>query len=92
MTVIQQILENQISLMKQCLEFYGNEKNHIKDSETQKSLIDTDKGFLANETLKNIQRLEDQNKQLSDQYEAIAEAQSSPEALLAEVQKIIEGK
>lgn len=86
MVVIQQILENQIALLKQCLEFYGNESNWKKTKE--KSLVEADAGFLAQETLRNVAKLDQQSKELSDQYEVLMQAQSSPEALLAEVKKI----
>jgi hypothetical protein len=90
MTVIQQMLENQISLLKQCLQFYADEKNWKINPKAEKSLVDADQGFLAQETLKNVQKLEEQNQQFSDQYDAIAQAQSSPDALMAEIQKMID--
>lgn len=88
MNVIQQMLENQIALAKQCLDFYGNDRNWEPVKKGEKSLIQADNGFLAQETLRNIKKLEEQNQQFSDQYDAIVQSQSSPEALMEEIKKL----
>jgi len=83
MTVIPQMLENQISLLKKCLEFYADEQNYTNN------LINADKGFLAKETLKNVQNLANQNKELSDQYDILTKKNASPEEAMGEIWKII---
>lgn len=87
MTVIPQMIENQIALMKKCLEFYSDENNWNKKGD--KSLIENDGGFLAKETLKNVEKLEQQNKEISDQFDELSKLNSNPEALMNEIQNLI---
>ncbi len=87
MTVIPQMLENQNALLKKCLEFYADENNWKLQG--NKSLVHADNGFLAQNTLKEVAKLEEQNQGFSDQYDAIVQAQTSPEQLIEEIQKMI---
>lgn len=84
MTVIPQILENQLAIMKQTLDFYANIDNY------ENSLIQSDKGFLAKHALATVQTLTDQNKAMSDDYAAFVSQQKVSEIdVLAEANKIM---
>lgn len=91
MNVIPQMLENQVALLKKCVEFYADENNYKITNKNTKSVIDNDKGYVAKEILKSIQSLEKQNQDISDQYDALVnEANANPDNLLAEVKKMID--
>lgn len=90
MIVIQQMLENQIALLKKCVEFYADEENYKEPLGDGLSQIDMDGGFLAKEILKTVKNLEDQNQKMSDDFEKYNDLTNQPtvESILAEVQKI----
>lgn len=90
MIVIQQMLENQIALLKKCVEFYVNEENYKRKLTENKSQMDLDVGFLAKETLKTVKNLEDQNQKISDDFENYNETTEQPtiESIMDEIKKI----
>lgn len=90
MIVIQQMLENQIALLKKCVEFYANEQNYQYVLKDGKSQLDLDKGLVAIETLKIIKNLEEQSQKINDDFEKYNETVNQPtiESILDEVKKI----
>lgn len=90
MIVIQQMLENQIALLKKCVEFYANDVNYKKNVDNATSQIDLDKGFLAKEILKTVKNLEDQNQKMSDDFEKYNDITNQPttESVLEQIKKI----
>src|SRR5258705_12358458 len=82
MSVLEQILENQVSLLKRCVEFYADVNNYNE----------LDGGFVAKETLKTVQILEEAKKKIindTQQFSNLA-AQTTTENLMKEIQRILD--
>lgn len=82
MSVLEQILENQVSLLRKCVEFYSDVNNYDK----------LDGGFVAKETLKTVQILEEAKKKIindTQQFSDLA-AQTTAENLMKEIQRILD--
>jgi len=81
MSVLEQILENQVSLLKRCVEFYADATNYNE----------LDGGFVAKETLKTVQILEDQKKKIINDTQQFSDmaSQTTAENLMKEIEKIM---
>lgn len=64
--------------MKKCLEFYSSESSL------------TDKGFLAQETLKHVNALEKQYDEIINDYENYEKENPTVESINIEIQKILD--
>jgi hypothetical protein len=80
MAVIVQILENQIAILKNAVKYYA---------EADMNSLSLDSGFIAKDALKRVADLDTQHKEINDVHDALTANDTSPEALLEQVQKIV---